>query len=464
MAREIILTLCVVLGLACVLYVRVIWYESDWNSQTLPLFAHDPSTSLGTGKKVLVAGKVVADPDRRDTTLHVHIKVETVDGKPVTGTLIAFFSPDTNLEYGQWVVVKGTLRLPDPFETDNGGTFDYPHYLQVQGISAMLTSAKLSSSTPAAFSLRGFLFSIKHTFDRSLERIFVPPHGALMQGIILGERHGIPENLNHAFIVASLIHIVVLSGHVFTLITDAVIRTLSFLPKKPRYVLAGIFSVLFILMVGASSVALRAGLMAGIGMLARFYNRNEDALRALVAAVIIMGLLNPPALLFDVSFILSVLATFGLITLSPMVERWLYWVPEKFELRGIATSTLSVQIFILPMLLYYTGTLSYLALPANVIALPVLPWAMLLGFFAGLFGMLPGMFGLVLAFVPAFFAQLLLRWIIFIAEVAEAIPHSATVVHAFPLWVALLCYVPLTFIACVSVFRIVPRRVTNSSS
>lgn len=422
------------------------------------------SVSAEKGKKVVVEGTVTADPDRRDTTLHVNVDVESVDGKEIHGMLIAFFPTDTKLEYGQHVTVKGTLRLPDPFETDNGGTFDYPHYLQVQGISAMLTTASVSSSTPATFSIRGLLFEIKHAFDRSLERIFVPPQGALMEGIILGERHGIPDTLNHAFIVASLIHIVVLSGHVFTLITDAVMRVLSFLPKKPRYILAGIFSVLFIMMVGASSVALRAGLMAGIGMLARFYNRSADALRVLAMAIVIMGLWNPPALLWDTSFILSVLATFGLITLSPLIEKWLYWVPQRFELRGIATSTVSVQIFILPMLLHYTGTLSYLALPANIVALPVLPWAMLFGFLAGLFGMLPGVAGLVLAFVPAFLTQLLLRWIIFIAQAVEAIPYSATVVHAFPLWAALVCYIPLTLVASWTIFRTSLQRATSSSS
>lgn len=456
MRQEIILILCVLLGLFCIFYARVVWYQSNWNNQTLPSFAHD--------KKVTIEGKIIADPDRRDTSLHVNVEVGTVNGEEAEGTLIAFFPPDTKLEYGQYVTAKGTLRLPDPFETDNGGTFDYPHYLQVKGISAMLTSASLVSSTSAVFSLRGFLFSLKHSFNQSLERIFAPPHGALMQGIILGERRGIPDTLNHAFIVASLIHIVVLSGHVFTLIIDAVVRMLSFLSKKPRYILAGLFCVLFIMMVGATSVALRAGLMAGIGMLARFYNRPDDALRALIAAVIIMGLLNPPALLWDTSFILSVLATFGLVTLSPLIERWLQWIPERFELRGIATSTLSVQIFILPMLLYYTGTLSYFGLPANVVALPILPWAMLLGFIAGLFGMLPGFFGLVLAFVPAFFAQLLLQWIIFIAKIVESIPYSSSVVHAFPLWVALLCYVPLTVLSIWTVFRIVPQRVPNSNS
>ncbi|HVY72575.1 MAG TPA: ComEC/Rec2 family competence protein [Candidatus Paceibacterota bacterium] len=445
MNRTLFQALLILAGLFCVFGSRIIWYEASWNGQSLVQLVH--TIDAEKGKKVTVVGKIIADPDVRDTTVHGNIEVETIDGKEISGTLIAFFPTDTKLVYGQRVTAKGTLRLPDLFQGDGGNMFDYPRYLQVQGISAMLTSASVSTSTPAPHTVQGFLFGIKHRFDVSLERIFVPPQGALLQGIILGERHGIPDTLERAFIISSLIHIVVLSGHVFTLIADAVMRALSFLPKKFRFPLAGLFMILFVMMVGASSIALRAGCMAAIGMLARFYNRSADALRALVATIVAVGLWNPPVLLWDTSFVLSVLATFGLITLSPKVERWLRFVPEKFELRGIATSTLSVQIFILPALLYYTGTFSYLALPANIVALPVLPWAMLFGFLAGLFGMLPGTIGLVLAFVPAFLAQLLLRWVMFIAETVKAIPHSASVVYAFPLTAMLLLYIPLLLIA-----------------
>lgn len=444
MSRVFAQTFLLLTGIACVFCARTLIYQGSWNSQTLVKLAESLPNK---GKKVVVVGTVAANPDRRDTTLHANIEVETIDGKEIEGTLIAFFPTDIKLEYGEHVIAKGTLRMPDSFQGDGGNIFDYPHYLQVQGIAAMLTTASLASSTPAPASLQRYLFSLKHAFGASLERIFVPPQGALLQGIILGERHGIPDTLEHAFIISSLIHIVVLSGHVFTLIADAVMRTLSFLPKKVRFPLAGLCMILFVLMVGASSVALRAGTMAAIGMLARFYNRTADALRALVVTVVFVGLWNPPALVWDSSFVLSVLATFGLITLSPKVEHWLRFVPEQFELRGIATSTLSVQIFILPALLYYTGTLSFLALPANILALPVLPWAMLFGFVAGLFGMAAGTAGLVLAFIPAFLSQLLLRWIIFVAETTAAIPHSASVVYAFPLTIALFLYIPLLLIA-----------------
>lgn len=448
-------TLALGAGFLLLAVVRVGWYMESWNAQTLLQFTR--TLPAETGKKVTVVGKIVADPDRRDTTLHVEIEVNSVDGVPTQGILIAFFPRDTELRYGEGVTAKGTLRLPDVFETETG-VFDYPHYLQAHGISAMLTSARVASTMSAHSSIFRFLFTLKHAFNNSLEKLFVPPHGALLNGIILGERRGIPPDLEHSFVVSSLIHIVVLSGHVLTLIADAIMRALGFLPKKVKYPLGALCIVLFVLMVGASSTAVRAGIMALIGLLAQFHHRNIVALRSLAVAAGAMVLWNPAVLFWDPSFILSVLATFGLIIFSPAVERWLVWMPEKFGLRSIATATISVQVFILPALLYYTGTLSFFALPANVLALPVLPWAMLAGFLAGALNLIPGAWGLLLAFVPAFFAQLFMRWIVFVAETTASIPYAATTIVAFPLWAALLCYVPLIVAASWIVSRNVPQR------
>jgi competence protein ComEC len=400
--------------------------------------------------KVVVEGVVVADPDRRDTTLHANVQVSKINTVAVRGTLIAFLPPETPLVYGQHVVVKGTLRKPDSFVGDNGNIFDYPHYLQVQGISAMLTSATLLSSTPAPISLKGILYFVKQKFNVSLERIFIQPESALIEGILLGERRGLSPDVTNAFVAAGLIHIVILAGYVLSLVGEGVMRVLAFVPKKLRYPLAGTFLILFVVMIGASSTTVRACTMALVSLTARYFNRRNIALRALAIAAFGMCLWNPAIILWDSSFIISALATFGLITFSPTAEHWLRWIPEKFGAREIATSTLSVQIFALPALLYYTGTLSPFALPANLLALPALPWVMLAGFFAGLLNLIPGVLGPMLAFVPAFFCQLFLRWILLIVGIVKAIPHSAATLQQFPGWLAVGIYIPLI---CFAVFR-----------
>lgn len=414
--------------------VRLFFLLQSEAAETLPNYI---------GETVYVAGVVVTDPDRRATSLHINVRVEKVDDISVNGTLLALVPRNAELSYGDHVVVSGTITLPASFETDTGRTFDYAGYLRVQGVSAMMQQANLESALPGSWSLQKFLFTIKHIFEASAEKLFPEPDSSLLEGILLGERRGLPKDLNDAFIASSLVHVVVLSGYNISIVAESMMRATSFLPTTLNYGAATILMVLFALMSGAGTTTVRALVMGLIAILARYLKRPADALRSLGAAALLMALWNPHILLHDSSFILSVLATFGLITISPTIENFLYWMPERFGMRSIASSTIAVQIFVLPALLYFTGVLSFVALPANMLALPVVPFAMLMGFLAGLVGLLHT----ALAFPFTYSADLLLRWMILVAETARTMPFSSTVVVAFPAWVAVLVYLPLTLCA-----------------
>lgn len=207
--------------------------------------------------------------------------------------------------------------------------------------------------------------------------------------------------------------------------------------------------ILFAIMTGGAATTVRACIMGLIAILGQYLRRPSAALRALVLAALGMVLWNPPTLIYDPSFILSVLATFGLITLSPTVEKYLWFVPEKFQLRSIASSTLSVQLFVLPALLYITGILSFVALPANLLALPVVPFAMLFGFLAGLLGLIHPLLGVPLYLI----AEVPLQWMIGVATLAQALPFSSTTIPPYPVWVAVGIYIPLTLAASYLAYR-----------
>jgi competence protein ComEC len=399
------------------------------------------------GKGTEVEGRVVDDPDRRDASLRIVVKVERVNGvelpKAGQGKLIAILQRDEQINFNDRVTLKGEVKLPESFETDTGHIFDYPKYLEVRGISALMSFANVEERTPGGFSLTGTLFTLKHKFERALERVFTEPQGALAEGILIGERRGLPEDLSRAFVVSGLVHVVVLSGYNISIVAEWVMRAFAFLPKTLGLASGGVVIVLFALMTGGSATAVRACIMALVAILGRYLERPSDAIRSLIAAVCVMVLWNPLSTLYDPSFILSVLATFGLITISPTVEKKLKWMPEKFGIRSIAASTISVQIYVLPALLYFTGVLSFVSLPANILALPVVSLAMLLSFVAGMLALIHPL----LAFVPGIIADLLLRWMIGVAQVATAIPFSSTVVAQFSPWIVALSYIPLTVFA-----------------
>ena len=396
------------------------------------------------GENRVLEGVVVNDPERRETSLHVYLRVSAIDGAMTKGMALVSLPREAQLTFNDRVRVKGDLVLPQEFETDTGRLFDYPSYLRARGVSAMMRYAVIEEQVDSGWSLRGKLFEVKHAFENSLRKVLPEPNVSLIEGILLGERRGIPEDLNAALIVVGLIHIVVLSGYNISIVAEQALRFFNlFLSRKAALMVGAGAIILFALMVGAGATVVRATLMGLIAILARVLERPALALRALAVAAGTMALWNPLVVLYDPSFILSVLATFGLIMLSPTVEQRLLFVPERFGLRSIVASTIAVQIYLLPALLYMTGILSVFALVANALVLPLMPLLMLMGFVAGVLGLLHTAAALPFAVM----AHGILLWVTSVAGVIAVLPLSSATIVAFPAWVAVAVYVPLTTFA-----------------
>ena len=391
------------------------------------------------GRMAVVEGVVADDLDVRTAAVRATIAVATVNGTPQSGKVLAVLAPNTALQYGDTVSVRGLLEEPQSFETQAGRTFDYAGYLQARGIAAVMQRATLRGQQEGSPSVLRTLFQIKHSFERALERVMQTPQVALMEGLLLGEKSGLPAALTQAFVVTGLIHVVVLSGYNIGVVSEWTLRFFgAFLPRRFALGAAAAVIILFALMAGGGMATVRACLMGLIAILGRYLQRPALALRSLGAAVVLMLLYSPLAL-FDVGFVLSVLATFGLITLAPLVESTLQWLPFA-AVRSAAATTIAVQLYILPALLYYTGVLSFVSVPVNIVVLPFVPLAMLLGFAAGMLALIHP----VAALLPALAAEALLRAMIWITESAASLPLAAAVVPAFSAWIAALLYVPLT--------------------
>lgn len=395
------------------------------------------------GRMAVVEGRVADDPDRRASSVRVVVAVDRLNGVAgVYGKLLAVLPRDSDLAYNQRVELRGLLEMPEPFETNARRTFDYPGYLKARDIHVLMQHAQLRTSDPAPRSILGDLFALKHSFEQALGRVMQEPMSSLMEGFLLGEKSGLPKALTQAFVVTGLMHVVVLSGYNIGVVAEWTLRTLrAVLPRRSALVVAALTVVLFALMAGGGMATARAAIMGLIALVARFLRRPTLALRALAAAACTMIVWNP-LVLVDVGFVLSVLATFGLITIAPTIENKLLWIKHK-GLRSVAATTAAVQFYILPALLYYTGVLSFVSLPLNVAVLPLIPLAMFVGFVAGTLALLHPYAGL----LPGLLADWLLRAIITLTEFAAGLPLASAVVPPSPAIVPILIYIPLSFFA-----------------
>ena len=393
------------------------------------------------GEEVVLIGRVAEEPDVRESNVRLTLQLEALVGGGATTSIqsrvLAIAPLHSDMAYGDTVRAHGQLSEPETFDTGSGHVFNYPMYLAKDGITLVLSFAEVErlASGGGTYAKR-FALQIKHALLAGLHRALPEPQAGLASGIVLGEKRAAGESLSDAFIRSSLIHVVVLSGYNITLVLRSADWIAQSLPRIARAGAGGLVVTFFILMTGGAATAVRAGAMALIAVYARLTGRIFLALRALGAVSALMVLWNPYTLLFDPSFQLSALATLGLIVFTPHVAKVLGFIPARMHLREIAASTLATQLTVLPLLLYQSGTLSLVALPANLLALIAVPPAMALSAFASLAGIIAG----TLAPFFAFPAYALLSYIISVAEFFASLPFASITLGAFSAWWLLFAY------------------------
>jgi competence protein ComEC len=135
--------------------------------------------------------------------------------------------------------------------------------------------------------------------------------------------------------------------------------------------------VLFVLMVGPDASVLRAALMGAIGLVSLSGGRAGRGLSFLCLAVI--GLLvADPALGTSFSFLLSVLATLGIVMAGPPIMDWLPQLVPRWLAAGLAVP-LSAQLFCGPVIVLLQPQFSSFALLANMVAAPLVAPVTILG-------------------------------------------------------------------------------------
>lgn len=386
------------------------------------------------GKSISFSGEIVDEPDIRENNQKLTIETQTAKEKTKILVSVNF---DVDFKYGDKINFSGKIEKPGNFITDQGKEFDYVNYLRKDGIFYLINYPEIEiiSHGHGNFIKRSLL-SIKERFLGKMNLAIRNPENLLMGGLILGEKSAFSEELRQSFVDTGTIHIVALSGYNVTIVAEWFMKLFKSFSQSFGISMGILLIWLFVLMTGASSTAIRAGIMATLALVARATGRNYDVARALVLAGIFMILLNPFVLVYDVSFQLSFIATVAVIFLAPRIEKYFMWVTKKFELRDIVSVTCAAYIFVLPFILYKMGNLSLVALPANILILPFIPFTMLLGFLTGFVGLI----WYVLAVPLGYVSYLMLHYELGVISFLSRLPFAAFSIPNFPLVLTILIY------------------------
>ena len=350
-----------------------------------------------------LTGWVVEPPDRRDTSTLLRLQIERVTypeegvAYTVRGQLLALLPPGADWQYGERLVLSG-----QPVDPPEGADFSYRDYLARRGVFTYLAYPRvfsLDGERRAGSPLLAAIYALRERAHRTVEALFPPPEGPLLDGILLGLDRGLPPETEDAFRRSGTSHIIAISGFNMAILAGLFASLFGRLFSRWWAALAALLALaVYTLMVGAGASVVRAAVMSGLSLVAVQIGRPGGGLNALLLAAGVMCLFDAN-LPWDVSFQLSFAATLGLLLYASRLQGALLRLAEKRlparwagTVSGLVAEnvlfTLVAQAFTLPVIFYHFGRISLIAPVANLFILPAQSSLMIFGGLAVLAGTL----------------------------------------------------------------------------
>ncbi|MDK3256806.1 ComEC/Rec2 family competence protein [Blastococcus capsensis] len=263
--------------------------------------------------------------------------------------------------------------------------------------------------------------ALRESLASASARVLDHRAGGLLPGLVVGDTRRMDEVLDEEFQRAGLAHLTAVSGANVAIVIACVLHPLR-RRAVDRRVQAGVALVAlvgFVVLARPSASVLRAGVMGGVALLALASGRPRAALPALGAAVTVL-LLAVPEFARDPGFALSVTATAAIVLLAPPWARrlrarsWPAWAADALSVSvaaGLATA---------PIVAGLNGTVSLVSVPANLLAVPAVMPATVLGLLAAPAGLVSPSLGNALVWLAGW----PVRWIVGVAERAAAAPDA----------------------------------------
>ena len=358
-------------------------------------------------QRVALTGRIIDDPQATARSVKFVLEVDHIDRgsgmTPQTGKALVYARPPPSLvairegnyfQFGDRLVLEGSLQLPEPVED-----FDYPAYLNSQGITGIVWSSHVKSVSPGGSTpwrtVRGVIFDLRRELSERLEVALPASHSALARALLLGLRGQLPEEMEENFRETGTAHLLAISGlHVGVLLMMSLWVGARLLGRRRfGYLVLALASIwLYALISGLPVSVVRAAVMGSVYLAALALGRPRSALPALAFAAALMVGINP-RVLEQVSFQLSFASLAGIILAQPLLARisernpdrgqspkgWWEtqgWYGAKWLFMGLVVSA-AATLATWPLVAINFDRIPLLGILTNILVLPVLPLILL---------------------------------------------------------------------------------------
>lgn len=210
-----------------------------------------------------------------------------------------------------------------------------------------------------------------------IEKSFPSPYSELLLGMTIGvDRLSNVPKFKEALKSTGTIHVVVVSGFNISLVFNAILELFGSKYKLKNLLISQFITFVYTLISGFEPPVIRALIMGSILSWGRYYGRGVETLLVLFTSGLLM-LVVQPLYFFNLSFVLSFLATLGLVLFSDpfsmLFKRFDFLLIDDF------VSSLAAQVLVWPIISFFFGTVSLISILVNTLILWTVSFTTIIG-------------------------------------------------------------------------------------
>ncbi|MFN2320743.1 MAG: ComEC/Rec2 family competence protein [Dermatophilaceae bacterium] len=440
--RALLALTAVVTGLVLLVSAMHAWRERAGPVEELAL----------SGAVATVEGRVLAEPfvlgeGSERVRVLVRVRLLTVDARGYrsgvsTPVLVRADEEWAGLQWRQRVSFTARLRPADPGRAEQ----------------AVLTPLGTPDVTPRSAGLLAVSDHVRARLRAAVDGLPTDAR-ALVPALVVGDTTLTPDELTEAMLATGMSHLSAVSGSNLAILLTAVMAVVIHTPirRRSRMLVGLAVIVLFIVLARPEPSVLRAAAMGTVGVLAFSRARASAGLPALAGTVVVLLLIDP-WLARSYGFVLSTLATLGLILFARPWGRAIWRrLPARARLPPFVGDALAIplaaHVMTAPVVVLLQGSVSLVGIVANALAAPLVAPATLGGVATALVASVAPTPGSWLAWSAALPAWLIAR----IARWAETVPGGTLPWPDGPPGALLLAGLSLLVIVCGPWLRSVAR-------
>lgn len=269
---------------------------------------------------------------------------------------------------GDEIEVEGYLS-EFPVKKFRGG-FDTRKYQALRGVYGKITPKNIIKQgfreNPDIFMLAA---KLKKHIEKCVDENMSDYLSGFVKAMLTGTTIGMDKEISQSFNVSGVSHLIAVSGlNLSIFLTFFSLLTVKLNRRKYLHLfLITAIILTYMLMIGFKSSMIRSGTMSIVGYAVYALSKRSDATTNLAIAGLTVCLINP-YFITDAGFLMSFLATLGIVMFS-----------GYFENQYIAVPVISM-FFMLPISIYYGNVISLESIIINLLVVSLIPFIIVVGY------------------------------------------------------------------------------------